>query len=338
MHLSSLVFAVSVIVLVFAASFMVNKIQNPGSSFGEILGGLVPSPSCGCVVNRCSSACENYGSYCSSSGHCSPKSGGCGSYGYYPVTGCPTGMICIAMYTPKAGLSCCKCGYQTTTTSHTTTTTTRTTTTTMLNVTSTFVNIRINPISGITVYNQSFIYSSNLNGIQISSDTANSLRIGNLKSRKFYLLFDKISGNNYPVILSYWDDASATSQVYQMINSNLLSVSYYLITNYAGKDTPYFIGLNFVNKSYLITSAGINNRSTIYADYNFLTQWTSSNIPQLKLGSTTSSEATDIMATIKGSSVNIGSYTNDVVDDSGIIIMNPYNFTSVNSVSLKIPV
>jgi hypothetical protein len=201
-----------------------------------------------------------------------------------------------------------------------------------------FVNIKIQPITGISVYNQSDVYSSNVNGLEISSDISNSLAIGSVKSNKFYLLFDLINGNNYPVILAYWDAASGKAIVYQMINSHVTQVSYQFMASYSNENNPYFLKLNFpLNGNNLTVTSGINGKTTISSIYNFVHPWLASYSPALKLGSNSFSEAGDIRVTTDGSYGYIGLFTNDVVDDSGIIVSNPSQYTSVDSISLKIP-
>lgn len=125
-----------------------------------------------------------------------------------------------------------------------------------------FSTLTFKPVQGLTAYyyvgngiTNSTVAASNLNGIEIDSDTANSLFVTNLgvPLNKVFLLFNSsINDNNFPVMLGFWDSTNNRIGVYyldscvsgsstdgfctQLTSSSTATFS--IIVNYGGNEFP----------------------------------------------------------------------------------------------------
>jgi len=202
-----------------------------------------------------------------------------------------------------------------------------------------FANINIKPVSGINAYWGTSTYS-NLNGLEVSSDVADSLEGVNVTSHKFYFLYEKITGSDYPVILAYYDSVQGKIIIVQRANANPGAVNYLLNVKYLGVFTHYSIRYSSaINGNPIsVVSGEINNQAKVFAIYKLKTSWTTSSAPDLKLGdSPATSEPGEVTAVTEGTTYNIGLSHNDVVADGGLIVKNPNENGRADQVALKVP-
>jgi len=206
-----------------------------------------------------------------------------------------------------------------------------------------FTYIQAIPVNGISVYSVSNLAYSNLNGLQVSSDIGNSLKMNNIQASKFYFLYDKISGDNYPLVVGYWDDVNGKIQFYSVYNVKMGAPGLRMTVTFGGQDSPYYVGYTpsvYGNPNSAISIGNINPDVTggVIGNYVLKTSWTTSSPPQLKLGDVAAqSDARDIQAVTENTIYNIGLANNDVVDDTGLIIFNPSQYGPSDSVALAIP-
>jgi hypothetical protein len=206
-----------------------------------------------------------------------------------------------------------------------------------------FTYIQAIPVNGISVYSGSNLVYSNLNGLQVSSTIGNSLKMNNIQASKFYFLYDKISGDNYPLVVGYWDGVNGKIQFYSVYNVKMGAPGLRMTVTFDGQDTPYYVGYTpsvYGNPNSAISIGNINPSVTggVIGNYVLKTSWTTSSPPQLKLGDVAAqSDARDIQVVTENTVYNIGLANNDVVDDTGLIIFNPSQYGSSDSVGLAIP-
>lgn len=192
-----------------------------------------------------------------------------------------------------------------------------------------FTLITSRPINGISLYNGSSIFLSNLNGLEVSSDSYATLGMDNIQSNKFYFLYDKIAGDNYPLAIGFYDTTNSRVQLYKVLNVKMGSPSNRLTISFSGTVSPYYIDYTpfvFGNPNSGISIGNINQNVTggIIERYGQNTLWSTTSPPQLKLGDyAATSDANDIQAVTEHVTYDVGTSKNDVYDDSGVIVRSP---------------
>lgn len=207
-----------------------------------------------------------------------------------------------------------------------------------------FATITSMPLNGLTVYNGSSIVFSGLNGLQISSDVANSLKMDSIQKTRFYFLYDKISasGDNYPLVIGYWDDANSRIQFYKVFNLKNGSPGLTMTVTFAGQDSPYYVAyaLSLGNpiSAVSIGSSYANVTGGVQGIYELKSNWTTITPPALKLGDfAMQSDARDNQVVTESTIYNAGTSPNDVVDDSGVIVRNPNQNGATDTFVVSVP-
>ena len=216
-----------------------------------------------------------------------------------------------------------------------------------------------------------------LNGIEISSDVASSIvsQSGNLYD-KGYILFNMSSGLGYPVMFGFYDgslgkiivngtfigvalgeDASGGVEYeskYIDIAGTTDNVTYAFKLNYGGGgEVNYYINVTvnrtcFSNGLFTSTgtypnrcgvfSAGTTGSQDIAIGYGNKTQWTSTSAPEFRLGSAAASaQDEELNATSETAISSVGKASQEVVDDSGLLIQNPGSNGASDQVVFKVP-
>jgi len=232
--------------------------------------------------------------------------------------------------------------------------------------TNNFATITIAPL-GVTVsaYNVSADTQAfgNLNGIQISSDVAGSIvSSANTAYNKAYILYNYSLGSTKDtvVFIGFYDStkqkimvngtisgtgsaAPSTEYVSKVLNltnaNDQLSYAFKLIYGNAGDNTfylnvtaglgklldPMFAGTSTTNQSIIIN---FNNATTV----------TTSQAPTFRLGASAStSEVDEVNATTEGTVYNAGKKTQDIVDDSGIILTGTDANGAADTIVMEVP-
>jgi len=233
--------------------------------------------------------------------------------------------------------------------------------------TDTFATITIAPIGGtISAYNYSADTQAfgNLNGLVISSDISGSIvSIANTGYDKAYVLFNYSRSAGHDVaMIGFWDstkskilvngtfdaeDATSTgeyrSKLINFTNASgaktQLDYDFKLSYGNAGDATFHLnvtIGQQYViNKIFAGVSA--TNQSMKFGFQN-RTAATTSQSPEFRLGSlAATSEWPEVNATTEGWVYNAGKMANEVVDDSGLLLQNPYANSNSDRVVFKVP-
>ncbi len=235
-----------------------------------------------------------------------------------------------------------------------------------------FATVTVEPITSVSAYNSSGnVVGSNLNGFKISSDVSGSvLSLAGNGYDAGYLLFgpqNVVSGTTgFPVFVGFWDKANSrirtadsvttaasmgdvyhanSSAEYAWYNftANGLNVSarYGFRVSYASAgEKTFWLNLTVApNSSRLVTafSTGDATLSVNLGAFQNKTVWGTS-APEFRLGTTAASaEALDLNATTEGSTVNIGTSTQDVVDDVGLVVVSPNSNSASDKVVVKYP-
>jgi len=228
-----------------------------------------------------------------------------------------------------------------------------------------FATITIKPI-GSTIsaydYDTDTTAYGNLNGIEISSDVSGSIvSSGNNAFSKAYILYNySRSGQVDAAMIGFYDSVkqkilvngtfaavnAAPSGEYQ---SKLMNVSngttdefnYDFKISYGNAGDADFYIRATVGGSQLIaafTAGASAGNASITMGFRNSSAVTTSQAPDFKLGATASTTETDeINATTEGTAGNAGKKTQDIVDDSGIILLSTDTYGASDMVKLKVP-
>jgi len=217
-----------------------------------------------------------------------------------------------------------------------------------------FVTVTVKPVTGITAYNASAETQAytDLNGLEISADVSGSLMIGTTGYTKVYLLFNKTYGTSpnvmAPVMLAYYDQSKQKILV-EDSNLHVLNQSdgetYTFSTlkiSYGGAgevEIPFSITIDSDGPSYISTFRVGGATTGVIADFENKTanSWTSTKVPEFRLGTSDTAVATDIKAYTEGSISEIGLASQDVVADAGIIVVNPTGNAGSQMLQVKAP-
>jgi len=231
--------------------------------------------------------------------------------------------------------------------------------------------------TGMTGASTSTIVASNLNGIEISADVAGSIVNGTNGYNKAYILFNyTMTNGSYPVMVGFWDsvnnriavDARPTTAYYKLLGATFgttanfsydfaFNISYsngatvgdqqillINVTSPANSTTPNAAG---TEGSYFATfrlgRTGASYNNSVLLNYeNKTATWSATTVPEFRLGSTSTAQATDVQAystNTDGTStlVSVGTTAQDVVTDAGSIIVSPNTYSGSDVVKVKVP-
>jgi hypothetical protein len=240
-----------------------------------------------------------------------------------------------------------------------------------------FAVITIKPYGPASVYNATdkALQETYLYGLEISSDKAGVIYGGSDYYSRAYLLFNaSASANNYPVVVGWYDSVSgkilvadgwrtassggsagngavstSTQYGYARLNitNNYNNFTYAFVLNNGEKN--FYINAtvsNPANGTVLVMHAGSSATSTSI-DLGFInaTSWDRSGAKFeehfIKLGATANSaETTELNVTTEadtGDNRNAGKVSQDVVDDSGLIVLSPVSYGGSDTVKFKVP-
>ena len=230
---------------------------------------------------------------------------------------------------------------------------------------------------GMTGASNTTLAASNLNGIEIASDVPGSIVYGINGYNKAYVLFNySVSPNAsytaYPVIVGFWDSVNSriaadvpkngTSVFYKWLDGGLnpsfeinLTISY---SNGAAAGDKQYLNISVVAPN--VTTASVNAVTPSYFEKLFLgrpgaynntvrinfanktTTWSASAAPEFRLGTTSSAQADDVKVESTDTSgadqrTGIAHATQDVVSDSGAIVVTPSIYAGSDIVKVKVP-
>ncbi len=232
-----------------------------------------------------------------------------------------------------------------------------------------FATITVKPVTGLSGYNYSADTQSfgNLNGFEISTDVSSSIvSLGANTYNKAYVLFNRSLGtsplgNNWPVFIGFYDNAkqkvlingtatnvntdyvSAVNE-YESVNLNgtVGSFRYDFKLSYGGAgERDFYLNVTVQpNTTTLIKSMVAGPAGSAFVnmtEFQNKTTWSTSQAPEFRLGPGSSSETNDLQVRTEGSSHRIGRSTQDVVDDSGLIVLAPESNANSDRVVFKVP-
>jgi hypothetical protein len=235
--------------------------------------------------------------------------------------------------------------------------------------TSNFATITVRGISGVSAYNDSADTQAfgSLNGLEISSDPAGSLmgKAGNSYT-KMYVLFNYSQGaQRYPVMIGYYDTSkakiivngtfesstagtpktwSANNEIVSMLlnNTNTDSISYPVKLNYGSSgEQSWYLNLTVQASGKLVNlTVGTGAAQTVNLGFQNKTSplWTISAVPEFQLGATAASaEANEINVTTEGTIYGVGTASQDILDDKGVIVATPSANGAGDVAVVKIP-
>jgi hypothetical protein len=228
-----------------------------------------------------------------------------------------------------------------------------------------FATITIEPVTGITAFNYSKDSQAfgNLNGLKISTDVSSSIKgLGGNTFDEAYVLFNasKSGSYPYPVMIGFYDSAKkkilvggtfsdvgtttiATSEYTSVYMNTTGSIQYNFTLTYAGAgERNYYLTIIVSpgnSKLFQMVAFGTSPGSgTVTVDFQNNTVWSSSQAPEFRIGSNAgTAETTDIKATTEGKQYDVGKASQDIVDDSGFIIVSPATYTASDKAVIKVP-
>jgi len=238
--------------------------------------------------------------------------------------------------------------------------------------TTNLATITIAPISGVSAYNYSADTQSfgGLNGLEISSSPSGSIisRAGNSYSQMYILLnttlgSDTSNGGN-PVMIGYYD----TSKSKIIVNGTLttagnagngagMELESVVLNGTAAQTMSYAFRLNYASSGqqdwYLNVTIGaygniiqsmkvgvIGGSQTVSLGFQneSSTKWSITSVPQFQLGSTSASaETNEVNVTTEGTVYGVGTATQNIVDDKGVIVVSPASNGASDQVVVQIP-
>jgi hypothetical protein len=250
----------------------------------------------------------------------------------------------------------------------------------------TFATLTMKVVEGISGYHMigggatnSSVAASNLNGIEIDSDTTGSIVDPNTGTgyTRAYVLFSQTVGGSYPVLFGFYDSTNSRVGV-TTTGCGVGGLNDYC-ANFTGVDgvnttafkftISYGGGANLADRQYLYVQVNPPYNATacqaggactsLFANFQLGTvadraavifswanktgTWTASQPPSFRLYTTDSAEENDILVhnTPSGGGAvvysAIGKASQDVVADSGAIVLAPSSYTAGNQVVVKVP-
>ncbi len=229
-----------------------------------------------------------------------------------------------------------------------------------------FAKITIEQITSQSVYNSTGdVVGTSLNGLRIGSDVAGTIvsKGNNGYSYAYILLGPSVGGSNpYPIYVGFWDTANSRIRTADAVSnrsanraeSNEYEWGYWGTSGYtygydfklsygSAGDRDYYLNvtLNTTNSTIFqnITAGYVGAENVKILFQNKSTPvWTTTQVPEFRLGATVSSEETDEVQTRTEATIyGVGRSTQDVVSDSGIIIVSPASNGAADKVVLKVP-
>ena len=237
-----------------------------------------------------------------------------------------------------------------------------------------FATVTVEPITSVSAYNSSGnVVGSNLNGFRISSDVSGSVvSLGGNGYDAGYFLFGPqgvASGTTgWPIYVGFWDKANSriktadtvttgaanatvyhqnsTSEFawYNITTANISTgVSYGFRVSYQGAgEKTFWLNLTaYPNNLRIVTNFTTSDDSTgpgiNLGAFNNKTVWGTS-APEFRLGVTASSaESADVNLTTEGTAYTVGTSTQNVVDDTGLILVSPNSNSASDKVVVMYP-
>jgi len=238
--------------------------------------------------------------------------------------------------------------------------------------TNNFATITIQPITGVSAYNDSATSQSfgGLNGLEISSDPSSSIvsRAGNSYTQMYILFNDSQGAQRYPVMIGYYDTSKSKIIVNGTFESggagsaksfggaNAQETISMVMNNSAGDSIMYPFKLNvgssgqqswYLNVTVkasgnLITNVTVGTGAVNEVMYGFQNKttpvWTTSSVPEFQMGATAASaETNEVNVTTAGSNYNVGTASQDILDDKGVIVVAPSANDASDQAVFKIP-
>lgn len=220
-----------------------------------------------------------------------------------------------------------------------------------------FATITIAPLAGtVSAYNTSADTQAfgNLNGLEISSDVAGSIvSSSNTGYTKAYILFNYTRGDGTEVVMfGYYDNAkqkilvaaapttdSSDELATILLNTTDVTYDYTLSYGNAG-DVTYNLRVTVNNASLIknITAGSSAGNASVSLRYQNATGASTTQAPTFQLGATAlTTEVDEVKATTEGSFLNAGKKTQDIVDDTGLIVASTETYGASETVKLKVP-
>jgi hypothetical protein len=231
-----------------------------------------------------------------------------------------------------------------------------------------FATITIQPLSGtVSAYNYSADTQAfgSLSGFEIISDIGGSIlsAVNSNSYTKAYILYNYSSGGDYPVMIGFYDESKQkilvngsiqgiANQSYATVDTEFVTkvmnetdavdavkYTFTLCYSNACEDSQYLVvGMSSANLMWNMTLGNSSATDSIQIQWANKTAPSSSQAPQFRLGDTASSaEADEINVTSHGNTRDAGKQSQDVVDDTGIILVGPSTYGSSDKVVVKIP-
>lgn len=223
--------------------------------------------------------------------------------------------------------------------------------------TSSFAAITVKPISGVSAYNDSADTQAfgSLSGIEISSDPAGSIisKAGN-SFTKMYILFNYSQATNkMPVMIGYYDTSKAkiivngtfvaggnSSANYGLASNNELvsqyaqipedQIKYAFRLNYGSSgEQSWYLNVTINGSTVMpIQSMTVGTGATQTVTLGFVNKttpkWSTTSAPEFQLGVTAASaEANEINATTESTVYGVGTASQNILDDKGVIVIAP---------------
>ena len=235
-----------------------------------------------------------------------------------------------------------------------------------------FATITIKPIGGtISAYNKSNDAQAfgNLNGLEISSDVGGSIvNTANEGFNKAYILFNyTLDADRIPVAIGFYDSSKAkilvngtwtaagrdgalspqdseNSYVSKIVNitagTSIDNVTYSFKLSYGNAgDQDFYMNVTIGGPTLIHTiTVGKSGSQNINISYFNKTAPGTSTAPEFKLGATAASaESGEVAVVTHGSTRNAGKQSQEVVDDSGILVQPTATYGAADKVVFKIP-
>jgi hypothetical protein len=216
--------------------------------------------------------------------------------------------------------------------------------------------------------------ASNLAGIEIASDVAGSIVDPNNANGydKAYILFNyTLTSGFYPVMVGFWDSVNSRIAVdlsdniyYQVIGAADTNFTFNFTLSYsngAAVGDQQFLNITIMDPAntsttvngvgsgaesyfgdFYIGRSGSYNNSVLINYVNKTTTWSTTAAPQFRLYTTSTGQAKDVQVYSTDTSgveqkSDAGIATQDVVADSGAVVVAPATYSGSDKVLVKIP-
>jgi len=218
-----------------------------------------------------------------------------------------------------------------------------------------FATVTIAPLSGtVSAYTTADenVAVGNLNGLEISTDVAGTIvSSANTGYTKAYILFNyTTAGGNNTVMVGFYDTAkqkilvsaaAASSGEYQTVILGDADKTYDLSLSYGNAgDVTYNLRFTMNNNVLIknITAGSSAGNESVSLRYFNSTGASTSQSPTFILGATAlTTEVDEVKATTEGSFANAGKKSQDIVDDTGLIVASTETYGASETVKLKVP-